>query len=60
MTADLLERIQFYVQSTGRISKRAAQTCHYNGHHGIAFEHENEAVLADRILAELENEITSE
>lgn len=56
MTADLLERIQFYVLSTGRISKRAAQTCHYNGHHTVAFHHENEASLADQILAELENE----
>lgn len=59
MTADLLERIQFYVQSTGRISKRAAQNCHHNGHHGIAFEHENQGALADQILAELENEIHS-
>jgi len=47
------------VQSTGRISKRAAQNCHHNGHHGIAFEHENQGALADQILAELENEIHS-
>lgn len=57
MTADLLERVRFYVQSTGRVSKRAAQNLHANGHHGIAFAHENEAALADQILAELETEI---
>lgn len=56
MTADLLERVRFYVLSTGRISKRAAQNCHSNGHHGIAFAHENEAALSDQILAELEKQ----
>lgn len=60
MTADLLERIRFYVLSTGRISKNAARNCHSNGHHSVAFHHENEAALADQILAELETEIPSE
>lgn len=56
MTADLLERVRFYVLSTGRISKTAARNCHANGHHGIAFEHENQGALADQILQELETE----
>lgn len=60
MTADLLERVRFYVLSTGRISKTAARNCHANGHHGIALHHENEAALADQILAELETEEPSE
>jgi hypothetical protein len=60
MTAEALERIQFYVTNTRRISKIAAQNCHANGHHGIAFAHENEAALADLILADLNTETPDE
>ena len=56
MTAEALERVKFYVANTGRISKIAAQNCRFNGHHGIAFAHENEAALADLILTDLNKE----
>lgn len=60
MTAETLDRIRFYVKSTSIVSKRAAHNCHANGHHGIGFNHENEAALGDQILSELENEIPSD
>jgi len=56
MTADALERVTFFVTQTGRKCRVAAQNCHANGHHGIAFAHENEAALADLILADLNTE----
>jgi hypothetical protein len=56
MTAEALERVKFYVENTRRISQTAAQTCHSNGHHGIALHHENEAALAGLILSDLETE----
>lgn len=60
MTAEALERVRFYVTSTGRVSKVAAQNCHLNGYHEVARKHENEAALADLILADLNAEKPSE
>jgi hypothetical protein len=60
MTAEALERVRFYVASTGRVSRIAAQNCHHNGYHETARKHENEATLSDLILADLNAESPSE
>lgn len=60
MTSEALERVRFYVASTGRVSRVAAQNCHLNGYHKTAGEHENQAALSDLILNDLNAEKPSE
>jgi hypothetical protein len=54
MNPEILERIQFYVASTRRISAIAARNLHEAGHHTLAGERDNEVAYADLILKDLQ------
>lgn len=56
MNVEVIERIRMFVSGTRQKSVLAASNCMLNGYKQVALEHQNEAVLADLILKDLNEE----
>lgn len=56
MTAATLERLKLFIDGHRHKSRVSALNCKEGGYKKLASEHENEAVLADMLLAELAEE----
>jgi len=56
MTAATLERLKLFIDGHRHKSRVSALNCREGGYRSLAAEHENEAVMADRLLVELAKE----
>ena len=56
MTFELLEEVKLFVSGNRHKAKSAAYIARLNGYNQIALDHENQVVLADKILKGLAEE----